>query len=386
MQLPSWPTYSNDEISAVADVLRSGKVNYWTGNNIKDFEQAFAGYCGADFAVAVANGSVGLGAALRATGIGDGDEVIVTPRSFFASAAEIELTGAHAVFADVDPESQNITTASIRAVLSPKTRCIVCVHLAGWPCDMPGIMQLADEHGLVVIEDCAQAHGAAVAGRRAGSWGHMGVFSFCQDKIMSTGGEGGMIVTSERSLYEQVWSYKDHGKGYAAVHSQSHPAGFRWLHECFGTNLRMTEMQAAIGLIQLSQLPAWLERRRRSAELLSDAFKDIALVRVPCPGEGVEHSYYKFYVFVNEQFLRQGWGRDRIIAEFSQAGIPGLSGSCPAIYREKAFASRDYSPLPVAEKLGRTSIMFEVHPTLEDEHINYLAETARRIFIAAQAE
>ncbi len=388
MQLPDWPNYSVEEVSIVRDVLESGQVNYWTGPHGKAFEQEYAQYCGVDFGIAVANGSVGLSAALTALGIGRGDEVVVTPRSFIASASAIALAGAIPVFAEVDSNSQNITADSIRSVLTDRTRAITCVHLAGWPCAMPEIVALAKDHGLAVIEDCAQAHGARIAGRSAGAWGDIGVFSFCQDKIITTGGEGGMLVTNHRDLWEKLWAYKDHGKSYAAVYAKDHESGFRWLHESLGTNLRMTEMQAAMGRWQLRQLDNWVITRRNNARLLERSLEDLDCVRISRPNDDVYHSYYKYYVFVRPDLLKKSWNRDRIISEFAKLGIPGLSGSCPEIYLEKAFANSPSVPptrLPVARMLGETSIIFQVHPGLEEQHINYVADKAKQVFKQAQA-
>lgn len=388
MKLPVWPNYSAEEISLVNEVLSSGQVNYWTGSNGKAFEQEFAAYCGVDFAVAVANGSVGLTAALKALNITRGDEVIVTPRSYFASASAIAMEGATPVFAEVDADSQNVTADSIRAVISPNSKAIICVHLSGWPCDMPAIMQLAKEHGLKVIEDCAQAHGARVAGKAVGAWGDIGVFSFCQDKIMSTGGEGGMVVSRDRALWEKLWALKEHGKSYTRVNATDAPPGFRWLHESFGTNFRLTEMQSALGRWQLKKLDAWVVTRQRNARILENAFAGIACLRItPVPAD-VNHSYYKYYVFVRPEKLNKSWSRDRIIAEFSERGIPGLSGSCPEIYLEGAFTAAESATqfrLPVARELGETSIMFHVHPTLDTEHMEFVAKMAKQVFVAAQS-
>jgi dTDP-4-amino-4,6-dideoxygalactose transaminase len=388
MQLPDWPAYCDEELAIARDVLASGRVNYWTGEHGSAFEREFADYCGVAHGVATANGSVGLGAALRALGIGPGHEVVVSPRSFFASAAEIVLTGAVPVFADVDPDSQNITADTVRRVLSGKTRAIVCVHLAGWPCDMPALCELGAAHDLAIIEDCAQAHGAAIDGKQVGSWGDIGVFSFCQDKIMTTGGEGGMVVTDSDALWERLWAYKDHGKSFREVNRENPEPGFRWLHESFGTNLRLTELQAALGRFQLRRLDEWVDVRRRNGALLAEAFHEIECIRVPAPPDNVRHSYYKFYAFVRPEKLANGWNRDRIIAEFSGQGIPGLSGSCPEIYLEKAFADSESVPherLPVARALGETSIMFPVHPTLDQSHMDHLARIAASVLRRAQS-
>lgn len=378
-----WPLFTEEESNAVSRVLLSNKVNYWTGQECREFEKEFAAWAGGDYAIALMNGTVALDVTFKALGIGEGDDVVVTSRTFLASASSIVTAGASPVFADVDADSQNITAESIRAVMTPRTRAIVCVHLAGWPCDMDAIMALADEHGLYVIEDCAQAHGASYKGRPVGSIGHVGAWSFCQDKIMTTGGEGGMVTTSDHALWSKMWSYKDHGKSWEAVYEREHPPGFRWLHESFGTNWRMMEMQAAIGRIQLKRMPDWHAKRKANAETILDTCRQFPeALRVPVPPVDIEHAWYKCYVFVRPDGLKDGWNRDRIIEEINLQGVPCYSGSCSEVYLEKAFDHTDYRPkvrLPVAKELGETSLMFLVHPTLTEQEINKTAEVISRV-------
>ena len=363
-----WPVFAEDEISAVTAVLRSGQVNYWTGDLCRQFERAYAEYADTKHAVAVANGTVALELALYALGIGPGDEVITPSRTYIASASCAAVRGAVPVVVDVDPVSQNICPQAIRAAITPRTRAIVAVHLAGWPCDMDAIMAIANEFDLKVIEDCAQAHGATYRGAPVGSLGHAAAFSFCQDKIISTGGEGGMLTTNDDKVWERAWAYKDIGRSYDAVYRRAHPPGFRWLTDSFGTNWRMTEMQAAIGLLQLSKLDAWIERRSALALMLTRAFQSVPALRLTVPPSHLRHAYYKYYAFVEPELLAPEWSRDRIVSELSARGVPCFSGSCSEIYLEKAFATVPTRPrerLPVARLLGETSLMFVVHPTLE---------------------
>lgn len=377
----SWPHFAADEIEAAVRVLSSGKVNYWTGNEGREFEKEFAAHTGARHAIALANGSVALELSLRALGIGPGDEVITTPRTFIASASCAIAVGARPVFADVDPNSQNITAESIRAVVTPATKAVIPVHLAGWPCEMDEIMEAAREFGLAVIEDCAQALGATYKGRPVGSIGDIGSFSFCQDKVITTAGEGGMITLDSDERFEQAWSYKDHGKSYDAVYRREHEPGYRWLHETFGTNWRLTEVQSAIGRIQLGKLDQWLSARRRHAAQLSACFAKLPGLRVTVPPEYICHSYYKYYVFVRPDALRRDWSRDRILMEIAARGIPCFSGSCSEVYLEKAFSAgmKPARRLPVARELGETSLMFLVHPTLKDEHIALTCEVVAEV-------
>lgn len=368
-----WPSYTEEEAEAVKAVVLSNKVNYWTGQECRLFEQEFASWCGSEYAVALANGTLALDLALKALNIGPGDEVIVTPRTFLASVSSVVTAGATPVFADVDENTQCLSAATIAAVLTPKTKAVIVVHLAGMPADMDPIMALAAEHNLYIIEDCAQAHGARYKGKAVGSIGHIGAWSFCQDKIMTTGGEGGMVTTNDKALWQRMWSYKDHGKDYDAVYHQQHPPGFRWLHNSFGTNWRMTEIQAVFGRIQLKRMPEWSARRRYLAKQLDDAASQLPLLRqVQVPAD-VEHAEYKHYFFIKPALLAEGWSRDRIIEEINATGVPCYQGSCSEVYLEKAFDNtgfRPAEPLPVAKHLGETSLMLLVHPTLTDEEIS----------------
>lgn len=367
-----WPSFDVEEISAVSAVLASNRVNYWTGNLCREFETKFAAWVGTKHAVALMNGTVALDIALIALGIGKGDEVIVTSRTFLASASAIVNCGAVPVFADIDINSQNCTAETIAQVLSARTRAIICVHLGGLPCDMDPIMDLAREHNLKVIEDCAQAHGAYYRGRAVGSIGHVGAWSFCQDKIMTTGGEGGMVTTNDRNLWSAMWSYKDHGKSWNAVYERDHPPGYRWLHDSFGTNWRMLEMQAAIGLLQLGKMEQWTAARTRNAEALADAARTCPALRVPRFSDSFKHAYYRFYAFVRPELLKDGWTRDRIITEIVAQGVPCFQGSASEVYLEKAFDGTGWRPehrLPIARELGETSLAFLVHPTLTEQEI-----------------
>ena len=383
-----WPSYTQEEADATSRVLLSNKVNYWTGMEGREFEREFAKFVGCEHAIAVANGTLALDLAFQALGVGEGDEVIVTPRTFLASVSSIVLSGATPVFADVDPESQNITAETISAVLSDNTKAVVCVHLAGWPCDMDSIMELAKQHGLYVVEDCAQAHGATYKGKSVGSIGHIGAWSFCQDKIMSTGGEGGMVTTNDRDLWKAMWSFKDHGKSWDAVYEREHPPGFRWLHESFGTNWRMTEMQSAIGRIQLRRMSEWNRLRLKSSERIWEAAANCRGIRVPTIPQYIHHAGYKCYVFVEVGKLKEGWNRDRIMNEITECGVPCFSGSCSEVYLEKAFdgtSFRPNGPLKVARELGETSLMFLVHPTLTEEEVSKTCEAIVAVMKRAQS-
>lgn len=382
----SWPLYTSEESEAVSKVLLSNKVNYWTGAEGRQFEKEFATFSGCEYAVALANGTLALDVAFKALNIGQGDEVIVTSRTFLASVSSIVLAGATPVFADIDRDSQNITADTIHSVITEKTKAIVCVHLAGWPCDMGPIVELAEQYGLYIVEDCAQAHGATYKGRPVGSFGDVAAWSFCQDKIMTTGGEGGMVTTNNHDLWKVMWSFKDHGKSWDAVYEREHPPGFRWLHESFGTNWRMTELQAVIGRIQLSRMPDWTQKRRKNAEQIWQAAAECKGLRVPTVPGNIGHAAYKCYVFVEPQQLNDGWNRDRVMNAIVEHGVPCFSGSCSEVYLEKAFDHTDYrpaKPLSVAKELGETSLMFLVHPTLSTEEIEKTRNVVKQVMLQA---
>ena len=385
---PPWPSFTEEEAEAVATVVRSNRVNYWTGKETRELEREYAEWCGTSHAIALNNGTVALEAALKALKIGPGDEVIVTPRSFMASASCVVSVGAVPVFADVDRDSQNLSAETIAPALTPRTKAVLPVHLAGWPCDMDPIMELARSRDLSVIEDCAQAHGATYNGTQVGSIGHIGAWSFCQDKIITTGGEGGMVTTDDAELWSSMWSYKDHGKSWSAVYEREHAPGFRWVAESFGTNARMLEVQAVIGRIQLRKLSDWSEKRRANAEQIWAAARQCPGIRVPEVPASARHAAYRAYVFVEPAALKSGWSRDRIIAEIMGRGVPCYPGSCPEIYLEKAFEGTGWRParrLPVAKELGETSLMFLVHPTLEAEHIAKTGEVLATVMRSAVA-
>ena len=382
-----WPSYTTEEIEAVSKVMLSNKVNYWTGDECRNFEKEFATFANAKYAVALANGTLAIDLALIALDIGLGDEVIVTSRTFLASASCIVNAGAIPIFADVDLGSQNITADTIKEKLTSKTKAILCVHLFGWPCDMDPIMTFAKEHDLYVIEDCAQAHGSRYKGKSVGSIGDIGSWSFCQDKIMTTGGEGGMVTTNDEKLWNKMWAYKDHGKNYDSVYNKEHPAGFRWIHDSFGSNFRMMEIQAAIGRIQLVKLNEWLSKRKHNARMISETCCRLPCFRVPQIPTEIKHAYYKLCLFVDLSKMRTNWTRDRLIKEINDLGTPCLQGSCSEIYLEKAFDNTSFRPkqrLENAKLLGETSITFLVHPTLTEIEIEEFCKNIKKAAVRAQ--
>ncbi|NOR69593.1 MAG: aminotransferase [Methylomarinum sp.] len=386
-QFSPWPSFTEEEANAVRDVLLSNRVNYWTGTECREFEKEFSNWCGSEYAVALANGSLALDVAFKALGLTAGDEVIVTSRTFLASVSSIINTGATPVFADISRDTQNITPNTVRAKITSKTKMILCVHLAGWPCEMDSMMALADEFGLYIVEDCAQAHGAKYKGKPVGSIGHIGTWSFCQDKIMTTGGEGGMVTTNDRNLWSKMWSYKDHGKSWDSVYERKYPSGFRWVHDSFGTNCRMIEMQAVIGRIQLKRMNDWTVKRISNLNKIWNTARKLSGLRVSLVPDNIEHAAYKCYVFVEPDKLKDGWNRDRVMAEINSLGVPCFSGSCSEVYLEKAFNDTGFRPkqrLSTAKELGETSLMFLVHPSLTEQEITLTCEAITTVVKKAQ--
>lgn len=384
-----WPNFDTEEADAIRRVLLSNKVNYWTGDECRKFEEEFAAWVGVTHAVALANGTVALELALKALKVGAGDEVIVTPRTFIASVSSVISVGAIPVFADVDLESGNITADTIAPKITERTKAIICVHLAGWPCEMDPIMDLARQFSLKVIEDCAQAHGAIYKGRMVGSIGDIGAWSFCQDKIMSTGGEGGMITTNSEEFWRFSWEYKDHGKSHDAVYKRPHQDGYRWLHESFGTNWRMLEIQAVIGRLQLRKMAVWHSDRLQNLTHILNFCAGLPGLRVPKIPSYIQHAAYKCYVYLDHDVLADGWDRNLIVKEINRLGVSCFVGSCSEVYLEKAFENSEFRPpLPLqnARILGETSLMLLVHPGLSDEYIEKTCEVVADVLTNAMAK
>ena len=381
-----WPSFTEEEANRVSEILLSNKVNYWTGQEGREFEKEFAKFADSEYAIAVSNGTTALDLALNALDVGPGDEVIVTSRTFIASISSIVNAGATPVFADVDRDTQNISPETIEPVITVKTKAIICVHLAGWPCEMDGILELAKSHNLKVIEDCAQAHGARYKGKSVGSFGDISAWSFCQDKIMTTGGEGGMVTTNDKDLWSKMWSFKDHGKSYDAIYNREHPPGFRWVHESFGTNWRLTEMQSAIGRIQLKRMPEWTRIRGDHAAKLVHVCREFDCIRLPSIPDYIQHANYKFYAFIVPDQLKEGWSRDKILEELNVLGVSAMQGSCSEVYLEKAFDGQSFKPknsLPVAKELGETSLMFQVHPSITNDQMDWVAKQLKQTLLKA---
>lgn len=372
----NWPHFTDKMIDNVTNVLKSGKVNQWTGNKVTEFEKKFSQYFGINYSVAVMNGSVAIELCLKALDIKEGDEIIVTPRTFIASATSIILCGGKCVFVDVDHDSQNITLENIKKAKTDKTKAVILVHLAGWPCEVQEIVDWCHQNNIYVIEDCAQCHGAKYNNKYVGTFGDINAWSFCQDKIITTGGEGGMVTTNDKNLYLKAWSYKDHGKNQDKIFGEKSEKGFfKWVHDTVGTNWRMTEMQASIGIDALDLLENWVNIRRRNAHILNNILKNNPNVRLTIPNDNIYHAYYKYYIFLKESCTKS---RDQILREINNQNIPCFQGACGEIYKEKAFGENNYS-FPITQELSKTCLMFCVDPSYSEEVINIMGNKINEI-------
>jgi len=388
--LPAWPSPGEQELAAVTGVIRSGKLNYWTGTEGRSLEHEYAALLGRAHGVAVANGTLALELALRAFSIGAGDEVVVPSRTFIATASAVVAVGATPVVCDVDADSGNLTATTVASVISARTRAVIPVHVGGWPVDMDPLLALAGARGLVVIEDCAQAHGGAYRGRPVGSLGgHAAAFSFCHDKIVPAG-EGGLLVLDDAAAYERAWAYKDHGKSLAKVRDAENGTGgatsFRWLVDSFGSNWRIDEFSAAMARSGMRSLPEWHEVRTANALRLASALAAVPGLRVPLPADDTQHAFYRLYAYVRPEALAPGWDRNRIARSVVAEGVPCQYGTCAEIYREQAFVDARLAPetrLPGAAHLHEVSLAFPVHPTLSDVDIDDIASAVRSVMEVA---
>ena len=386
--MPAWPSPSEVQVAAVTSVLRSGRINYWTGTEGRSLEREYADKLGRAHAVAVANGTLALELALRAFRIGPDDEVVVPARSFIASASCVVALGATPVFADIDPESSDLTPGTLEAVLTERTAAVIVVHVAGWPADMDPIVRLAHEHGVIVIEDCAQAHGAMYRGRPVGSFGDAACFSFCQDKIVAAG-EGGLLALDDDAAFALAWEYRDHGKSLAKLSDpefMGRPSSFRWIHDSFGSNYRLPELEAAMVRVGERDLPAAHARRTSLATRLARGLADIRGIRVPLPPAYCEHAFYRLYACVAPAELAEGWDRDRVLFAIAAEGVPVQYGACAEIYREEAFVRAGLGSaerLPGAARAHETTLAFFVHPTLADGDVDDVIAAVHKVMAVA---
>ncbi len=369
--------YTTKQIKKVSQVLKKNKTNYWTGSECKNFEKEFSDYHNTKYSIAVSNGSVALEIALKALNLKKTDSVIVTPRSFIISASCVLNLGLKPIFADID-DNGNLSIEGIKKVYKKSVKAIIVVHLNGLSCNLDPILKFAKKNKIFLIEDCSQAHGAIYKGRKVGSFGSISTWSFCQDKIISTGGEGGMISTNNKKLWLKCWTLKDHGKNYKSTFHKKHKTEFKWLHDDYGSNYRMTEMQAVIGREQLKSLNEQIKKRNLVANLYLKSLKDYYLkydiLKKPNFDFQINftkkkskksntylHAFYRLNLFINKNRINQ----NKLIKELKKKKINCGVGSCPEIYREKIFKKLKLFPkkrLLNAKLLGETSLIFPINP------------------------
>ncbi len=394
---PPWPVLGEDDVEAVAEVLRSGKLTQLTGGAVAAFEQAFAAWHGVGHCVATSSGTTAIHTALAALDIGPGDEVIVPAHTFIASGTPVLHQGATPVFADIDERTYCISPESVAGRVTARTKAIIAVHLNGHPADMGALLALAEPRGIAVVEDAAQAHGAgwgaignlqsAIGDGKSEMWqkvgtiGRVGCFSFWEDKIMTTGGEGGAVITDDDALAERMRRIRHHGEGPMAGDPSRRPSGApqgarSYYHLELGYNYRMTSMQAATGLVQLRRLDEYVEARRRNAAYLSERLGEIDGVEAPFVAEYAVHSYYKYI-----GWLRPETGID--ISDFVRAvaaeGVP-ISRRYPTpLPRQPVFRGFEAGACPVAERLAGELFTLLVHPTVETGDLDDVAEAIRKV-------
>ena len=365
-----WPNYDGNILSKISKLLQSGKTNYLVGKEGLLFEKNFSKFYKIKFANAVANASLGLELSLLSLNLNKGDEVIVTPRSYHSSVSCVIRAGLTPVFADVDRQTMNICPKSIRKNISKKTKAIICVHLYGMPCEMNDIIKLSKEYKINVIEDCSQAHGSKIGRKYVGSFGDISVFSYCQDKIISTGGEGGMIATNNKKLNDRIWSLKEIGKNkdkFFKINSLSND--FPYVHDTIGTNARITEIQSCIGNYQLKQLKSYIRARNENAKIFFNKLKNCKHLIIPNHNSQITHSYYRYTVIISNEKL----SRSILMKNLKKKGVACNVGGCPTIYNEKYFVEKfnvNIKNYPNAEYLKNRTLSFLVDQTISKKEIN----------------
>ena len=372
IKFSEWPKYSKFEIAEASKVIKSGKVNYWTGSKCTEFEELYKKKFKLNYAISVANGSVALDAAVSVLNLTSKDEVIVTSRSYVSTASCLQSTKAKVIFADVDLNSQNISIQDLSKKISIRTKAIICTHLAGWPANILEIKKIINNKKIKIIEDCSQAHGARIQKKYVGSFGDIAVWSFCNDKIISTLGEGGMIACKDRILWKKLWAYKDCGKNYDKIFQKKKNNLFKWVHDYKGTNLRMTEVQAAVGIIQLKKLENMINKRKFNCDYIWKNIKKNNFIFVPKIDKDIFHSGYRCYLTTKNNKIR-----NNLIKYLNQFGIDANQGSCPEIYKERRFYNKQQKSifLKNANKLGKISISLPSHHLISKKQLLHITST-----------
>ena len=369
-----WPSFTSKEINQVSLILKSGKVNYWTGKYCKIFEKNFSNYHKIKYSVTVNSGTSALECAIKSLNLKQGSEIITTPRSYYTSASSIINCGMKPKFSDISIDSQNLDPIKLEKSINKKTKAIICVHLSGYPCDMNRILKIAKENKIYVIEDCSQAHGASILNKKVGSFGDISAWSFCQDKIISTGGEGGMVATNKLTLYKKVLSIKDNGRNYEKIKRISYSGSFNYIHDFIGSNYRMTEIQAIIGISQLKRLDQMILRRNSNAKVFNNYFHDLDNIFLLLQNSKNTNAYYRYYLFV-----KKSKNQKILINKIRSKGIECIAGSCPEIYLEKYFKNNfKVKEMFGAKYLATRSVCLKVDQTLDIKIIHQQAKIIRK--------
>jgi len=362
VQIPiARPVIGQDEVSAVTAVLESGILA--AGERVSEFERNFADYCGTTHAVAINNGTAALHAALLAADIGHGDEVIVPSFSFIATATAVSMTGAKPIFVDVDEKTFGIDTTKVQENVTPKTKAVIGVHLFGQPFDIQGIKQVCESHNLILIEDAAQAQGAMFNGEKTGGFGQFGCFSFYATKNMTTG-EGGMVTTSEKAFADRLRLLINHGQSE------------KYLHTRLGYNYRMTDIAAAIGLVQLKKLEKFNTRRRKNAEYYDTHISVKGLV-TPVVAPGMHHVYHQYVIRLTDEFTMK---RADFLEYLKAKGIGTAIHYPIPIHRQPLYANAlEPDACPVSTSLASSVLSIPVHPLLDQKELTYISDAINRV-------
>ena len=400
-QFPGWPTFNEKVYDKITDILKSGKVNYWTGKVGMEFEKKWAEWLGVKNAISVANGTCALHTALASLGVGPGDEVICTSYSFIASSFCALQAGALPVFVDVGTDHL-IDPAKIEEAITERTKAIVVVHLYGMVADMDPIMEIAKKHNLFVVEDCAQCFGGVYKGKKACTIGNVGCFSFCQSKHFTTGGEGGMVVTNDEDLAWECRSFRDHGYDVKAKLNLLEMEGKQlYIHRRVGFNFRMTEMQSMIGLCELERFESWnLPNRIRNGKMLIAQLKDHPLIKYcPVDTEERQNSFWWAPFVIDTDKLKDGVDTKQFIAAIAAEGVPVYSVLWPEMYKEQAYVDKngfgtakypfndpkardiDYSKFncKMANWMTDRTISFFTHPVYTEEHTQAMIDAFKKV-------
>ena len=385
MKKKDWPNFNNHLISKVVNVIKSGKINYTFGLQGTEFESKFSKFIGNKYSIAICNGTAALEVAIKSLNFPKNSKIMVPARSFFSSASCIVNTGHIPVFVDVDPVTQNISIKDLKKKISNNIKAIICVHLGGLPCDMKSIKNLVKKRNIKIIEDCSQAHGASINNKQVGSFGEVATWSFCTDKIISTLGEGGMISTNKKNIYEYCKRYINHGTSLSKKNSSEK---FIYNKDIFGTNLRITEIQSVAGIEQLKNIKKIQKKRENIAK---DYFKIFSTyedyLKCYMPNKNVKSAWYRFYFFLNPRIKNYQRIRFKIIKLLKVNNVKCFTGACPEIYLEKSFKRLNkikFKRLENCRFLGKISLALDVNHTLSNyEHKNNLLNiknTLKKIF------